>query len=556
VCTRLIPLLVLGLFCVSAVTAATPPRAAVASAHPLASQAGIEILAAGGNAFDAAVAVSAALAVVEPYSSGIGGGGFWLLHRAADDAQVMIDARETAPMAAHRDMYLDARGEVVRSRATDGPLAAGIPGTPAALEHLARRYGRLPLAQSLAPAIRYAREGFPISVGYREVAGYRLKSLQSSPEASRIFLLNGELPPVGHLLRQPELATVLEALGARGARSFYTGQTADRLVEAVRAAGGIWTRRDLARYRVVERAPIVGEYDGIRVVTAAPPSSGGVVLLQALNILAPYDLDSLDPVTRRHVVIEAMRRAFRDRADYLGDPDFVQMPLARLLGREYAGSLQATISLERATPSSALPVAGSDGTKGENTTHYSVIDRDGNRVAATVSVNLPFGSVFVPPGTGVVLNDEMDDFSAKAFVPNAYGLIGVNANAIEPGKRPLSSMTPTFLETEDRIGILGTPGGSRIISMVLLGVLEYASGAPVADWVGAKRYHHQYLPDEVQFEKGGMSAQEQSALRARGHTLTEVPRQYGNMHAIVWDKRANTVEAAADPRGEGGVGYH
>ncbi len=550
--------LLLAALCLAAAAAGAdlPRRGAIASAHPLASEAGVEILAAGGNAFDAAVAVGAALAVVEPYSSGVGGGGFWLLHREQDGLQVMVDGRETAPGAATRDMYLDEQGNPVRERSINGPLAAAIPGMIAGLEHLARNYCTLPLAETLAPAIRLAREGFPVTEGYRQLAGYRLNAMRADPEVARIFLLDGEVPPLGHVIRQPELAGVLEAVAREGAAAFYSGAIAQQLVNGVRAGGGVWSAIDLARYEVVERRPIVGEYDGIRVVTAAPPSSGGVVLGEILNILAPYDLDALAPVDRRHLVIEAMRRAYRDRADYLGDPDFTDIPLERLLDSAYADTLRASIDPARATPSSALPPAGGDAPGGRHTTHYSILDRDGNRVAATLSINLPFGAVFVPPGTGVVLNDEMDDFSVKAMTPNAYGLVGVNANAIAPGKRPLSSMTPTFLETADRVGILGTPGGSRIISMVLLGVLEFARGEPVQSWVSVPRYHHQYLPDEVQFEQGGLSADEQAGLAARGHKLTEVPRRYGDMHAVLWNRVTGEVTAASDPRGEGGVGYH
>ncbi len=532
-----------------------PARAAVASAHPLATEAGLQMLREGGNAFDAAVAVSAALAVVEPYSSGIGGGGFWLLHVADGARDVMIDGREVAPAAAHRDMYLDAGGEVVRERAINGPLAAGIPGTVAALEHITQTYGRLPLARTLAPAIRHAREGFAVNDSYRAVTGYRLAAMRADAETARLFLADGEVPAPGHVVHQPELAAVLAAIAQGGAEAFYHGDIARRLVDGVRAAGGIWTLADLAGYRVVERAPITGSYRGIEVVSASPPSAGGIVLVQALNILAPYDLEALAPADRRHLVVEAMRRAFRDRADHLGDPDFVDVPAARLLDPAYAEALRASIDPRRATPSSELAPAAADQAAGTHTTHFSIIDREGNRVAATLSVNLPFGAAFVPPGTGVVLNDEMDDFSAKPMTPNAYGLVSINANAIAPGKRPLSSMTPTFLVTPDRVAILGTPGGSRIISMVLLGVLEFAAGRPPSAWVAAKRYHHQYLPDQVQFELGAFSETEQAALRARGHVLHEVSRNYGDMHAIVWDRRTGEVSAAADPRGDGAAGH-
>ena len=527
-----------------------PAAAAVASAHPLATEAGSEILAAGGNAFDAAVAVSAVLAVVEPYSSGLGGGGFWLLHRAADGFETMIDGRERAPRAATRDMFLDANGAVVPKLSMDGALAAGIPGAPAALAHLAERYGRLPLTSTLAPAIRHARDGVAVDAVYRRLAEWRAPALRQSPEAARIFLSNGAVPAAGDIIRQPELAQTLESLAQRGRAGFYSGDVAERLVAGVRAAGGIWSLEDLRDYRVAEREPLRGDYRGVRVTTAAPPSSGGVALLTMLNILSGYDLDALDEVTRIHLTVEAMRRAYRDRAEYLGDPDFVQMPIARLTHPLYADGLRASIRLDRATASAALPGAPME-PDGPHTTHFSIIDQDGNRVAATLSINYPFGAALVVPGTGVLLNDEMDDFSAKPGVPNAYGLVGAQANAIAPGKRMLSSMTPTFLETSDRVALLGTPGGSRIISMVLLGTLEFAAGRPPKDWVARPRFHHQYLPDVVHFEADAIDALAQEDLRELGHTLSELGENYGNMQAVQWDKRSGRVEAASDPRAIG-----
>ncbi|MBZ0072605.1 MAG: gamma-glutamyltransferase [Gammaproteobacteria bacterium] len=527
-----------------------PPAAAIASAHPLATEAGFEVLAAGGNAFDAAVGVSAALAVVEPYSSGIGGGGFWLLHRAADGFETMLDGRERAPLAAHRDLYLDAQGEVIAGRSIDGALAAGIPGEPAALAHLATQYGRLPLGVSLAPAIRLAREGFQVDALYRRYAGFRQAALAQSAAAAQLFLVDGEPPPLGHRLVQTELATTLATLARDGHDGFYKGDIAARLVAGVRAGGGIWTTEDLAAYRVVEREPLRGEYGELRITTVAPPSSGGVVLLTALNILTGYDVETLDAATRTHVIVEALRRAYRDRAEYLGDPDFVAMPITRLIHPFYAAGLRASLRLDRATPSASLR-GTQPAVDGPHTTHFSILDAEGNRVAATLSINYPFGAAFVPPGTGVLLNDEMDDFSARPGTPNAYGLVGAEANAIAPGKRMLSSMTPTFLERDDQVAILGTPGGSRIISMVLLGTLEFAAGRPVTDWVSRPRFHHQYLPDVVQFEPGAFDADLQQALVARGHRLAPLDHPYGNMQAILWDRRADTVTAASDPRGAG-----
>ncbi len=529
---------------------ANPPTQAIASAHPLATQAGFEILDAGGNAFDAAVAVSAVLAVVEPYSSGIGGGGFWLLHRASDGRQVMVDGRERAPLAAQRDMYLDEQGEVVTGLSMNGALAAGIPGEPAALAHLAEHYGRLPLAKTLAPAIRLAGAGFEVDDYYRRMAGFRLEVMQRYPSTATVFLRNGEVPPGGALIKQPELAATLKALAEKGRQGFYAGAVARKLVDGVREAGGIWTADDLQQYRVVEREPVSFRYRDLRIVSAAPPSSGGVALATMLHILEGWELSRLAEAERTHLIVEAMRRAYRDRAQYMGDPDFVAMPLQRLVDPVYAAGLRASIRTDRATPSAALP--GSVGSvSGTDTTHFSILDREGNRVAATLSVNYPFGSGLVVPGTGVLLNDEMDDFSAKPGVPNAYGLVGAEANAIEPGRRPLSSMTPTFVESEDGVAILGTPGGSRIITMLLLGILDLEDGNPPQSWVSLPRFHHQYLPDVIQYEPDAFSPATLGALKKKGHQLKPLQSRYGNMQAIYWDYKGNRVQAASDPRGVG-----
>ena len=528
-----------------AAQATQPPAAAIASAHPLATDAGMEILDAGGNAFDAAVAVSAALAVVAPMSCGLGGGGFWLLHRARDGFETFIDGRETAPRAATRDMYLDAAGNVVPNLSLDGPLSAAIPGTPAALAHLAKKYGRLPLARSLAPAIRLAREGFATGEYYRRMAELRATALTHAPG----LLDQGQPPQPGFILKQPELADVLTSLAKRGAVGFYQGEVAKKLVDGVRRAGGIWTLEDLAGYRIKERTPLHAEYHGMRITSAPPPSSGGVALITMFNILSGYPLAAQEPSTQKHLLVEAMRRAYRDRGEYLGDPDFINIPLKQLLHPFYAAGLRASIRPDRATPSSALPT-DVPVKQGADTTHFSVLDRDGNRVAATLTVNYAFGSAFIPPGTGVLLNDEMDDFAAKPGVPNAYGLVGADANAIAPGKRPLSSMSPTFLETERGIAILGTPGGSRIISMVLLAALEFARGASAADLVALPRFHHQFVPDQIFYEADALNADQRGTLEKLGHRLEQVPERYGDMQAVVWDRRTD-VSAASDPRGEG-----
>jgi gamma-glutamyltranspeptidase/glutathione hydrolase len=531
------------------VQGAAPNAAGIASAHPLATEAGREVIEAGGNAFDAAVAVSAALAVVEPYSSGLGGGGFWLLQRASDGRQVMLDGRERAPLAAHRDLFLDEAGEVAPGRSIDGALAAGIPGEPAALVHLAEHYGRLPLSRSLAPAIRLARNGFPVDRHYRRMAEWRLDALRSSPAAAGQFLHDWEIPAEGELIRQPDLASTLQLLADKGRDGFYAGELAQRLVKGVRDAGGIWSLQDLQQYQVVEREPIRGRYGELKIISAAPPSSGGVVLVTMLNILEGFQIDDLPRVQRVHLMIEAMRRAYRDRADYLGDPDFVDMPLQALTHPWYAAGLARDIQLERATPSTPQPV--SKATEGADTTHFSIIDREGNRVAATLSINYPFGAAFVPAGTGVLLNDEMDDFSARPGVPNVYGLVGGEANAIAPGKRMLSSMSPTFVESDAGVAMLGTPGGSRIISMVLLAILELADGQPIAQWVRQPRFHHQYLPDRVEYEAGAFDDKTVTELQSMGHILHRLEREYGNMQALYWDRRSSQVTGASDPRGSG-----
>ena len=528
-----------------------PPAHAVASAHPLATAAGVEILQEGGNAFDAAIAVSAALGVVEPFSSGFGGGGFWLLRRAADGKQVMIDGRETAPALAHERMYRDAQDNVIRDASMKGPLAAGIPGMPAGLVHLAEHYGRLPLRRSLAPAIRYAEQGFKVTSRYHRLSAYVTDTLRQYPAAAGIFLQDGKAPRIGYLVRQEALARTIEAIAENGLDGFYRGPVAQRMVREGRRYGGIWSLDDLGAYRVVEREPVVFSYRDVRIVSAPPPSSGGIVMAQALRILEQFDLAAMSNVQRKHHIIEAMRRAFRDRAVFLGDPDFVEVPAVRLLDESYLEGLALTIDPARATPSDILgngPVLMQTGTQ---TTHFSVLDKEGNRVAGTLSVNTLFGSCFVAEGTGVLFNNEMDDFSAKRNTPNAYGLIGEDANAIAPGKRPLSSMTPTFLETPDRVGIVGTPGGSRIISMVTLAALDFADEGLPGSWVSLRRFHHQYQPDQVQFELHGLTEYEQQKLAGLGHDLREISRRYGNMQAIMWDKAENRVYSASDPRGEG-----
>jgi gamma-glutamyltranspeptidase/glutathione hydrolase len=527
-----------------------PAQAAIASADPQATAAGAEVLKAGGNAFDAAIAVSAALAVVEPTSSGVGGGGFYLLRVAASGRDVMVDARETAPAAATRDMYLGPDHKPRSGASTEGPLAAGIPGEPAAWAWLAAKYGRLPLAKSLAPAIRLARDGFTLNERIANAIRYKKAALARSPDAASAFLVNGEAPPAGARIVQPELAHTLELIAGGGAKAFYTGAFAERLAAGVRRDGGIWTSADLAGYHVVERAPVTVHYRDATVVMASPPSSGGIVLGEALKIIEGYELSGLDAAARRHLLIEAMRHAYRDRAEYLGDPDFVNIPAQQLLSADYAAGQRTSIRLDHATPSDALrPAFTSD--ESTSTTHFSVLDRDGNRVGATISVNLYFGAAYVVPGTGFFLNDTMDDFAVAAGAPNAFGLVGADANSIAPGKRALSSMTPTFIDTARGALIIGSPGGSTIISNILFDVLNWLDGKNAAQIVAAPRIHHQYMPDVVMFEPDALSAADRDELEKHGYKLRESTRRWGNTQAITWDFASGHVEAASDPRGVG-----
>ena len=533
---------------------------AVASAHPLATQAGIQILQHGGNAFDAAVAVTAVLAVVEPYASGLGGGGFWLLHLAEENYDVMIDGREVAPLAASRDMYIGSDGKPTKQSIT-GPLAAGIPGTPAAIAHIAEKYGRLSLTQTLAPAIQLARDGFALSDFYAKRAKVVLQRLQSFPQSAQIFLPQGEIPKAGTILQQTELAQVIEQIAKHGSNGFYQGEVAEKLVSSVQHAGGIWQLEDLENYQVIERQPIVGKYKNLEFVSAALPSSGGIVIQQILNMLSTLDLQPMNELQRKHSIVEAMRRAYYDRAQYLGDEDFVDVQVDELLSTQHAQKHWHDFSLQQATPSEnylqSKPDESSSSSpteikeQAQNTTHFSIQDQYGNRVAATLSINYYFGSGFVAKGTGVLLNNEMDDFSIQPGHANIWGLVGTEANAIEPGKRMLSSMSPTFLNDGERIAIIGTPGGSRIISMVLLSALAFLEGATVEQMVSLPRYHHQFLPDEIQYESGALSDNLVNDLQSMGHSLRDLGRNYGNMHAIVWDANSKQLTAASDPRGIG-----
>ena len=377
-------LIILFSFFVQALHAGEPGKAAIASAHYLATEAGHEILAQGGNAFDAAVAVSAVLAVVEQTSSGIGGGAFWVLHRASDGFEIMIDGREMAPGRAHTDMYLDANGEVNRDLALNGPLAAAIPGEVAGLDHIARHYGKLPLAASLQPAIRIAREGYPVYTKFYGMLKRSQERIRRWPAATAAFLPDGKIPEMGEIIKLPDLAVVLEKVALEGRDGFYKGEVAQRLVDGVNAAGGIWSMADLEGYTVKEREPIRTMYRGYELVTAPPPSSGGIAIAEILNILEPFDISKLDKVQRTHLIVESMRRAYRDRALYLGDPDFFPVPVEMLTDPNYAAGLRAGIMFDKATPSSMIP-GRENLPEGTDTSHFSIMDAEGNMVSATLS---------------------------------------------------------------------------------------------------------------------------------------------------------------------------
>jgi gamma-glutamyltranspeptidase/glutathione hydrolase len=524
-----------------------PPGAVIASGHALATAAGMQVLRAGGNAFDAAVAVSSTLAVVEPISSGLGGGGFFLLHDAKSGKDVFLDARETSPQSATAAEYLDANGDLDPDKSQNGPWSAGIPGLPAALVALAGKYGKLPLKTTLAPAIRIAHDGFPIYARLQKGYGSRRAVMERYPGTRAVFLADGDPPQVGETLRQPDLARTLQLLADQGFDGFYRGEIARKLLASVAAEGGRWTAAELAGYRVRERAPLKFRYRGWDITTAPPPSSGGVALAEILQIAAGWDLRKLDAAHRVHVLAEAMRRAYRDRTIYLGDPDFVWMPLARLTSPDYAAGLRATIHPDKATPSALLsgqPAPLED----DETTHFSIIDADGNRVSATQTVNLLYGSGMVAEGTGVLLNDEMDDFALKPGTPNAFGVMGFDANAPMPGKRMLSSMSPSFMESPDQVVALGAPGGSRIITEVLLGILGYDDGLTAQQVAALPRFHHQWLPDVISAESGALDADTVKALRAMGHTVNAAEPTWGNLQTVEWNRRSNTLSGGTDPR--------
>ncbi len=537
-------------------------HAMVVSVHELASHVGVEIMQAGGNAVDAAVATGFALAVVHPAAGNIGGGGFMLI-RMADGKAHFLDYREMAPAAATRDMYLDAQGNVIPGASEIGYKAIGVPGSVAGMVYAEQKYGKLTLKQVMAPAIQLAREGYALS--WEEAADMHDRHLAEFPESRRVFQRNGDYYKPGEIFRQPDLARTLERI-AEKPDDFYHGALARELAAAMQKGGGLITANDLAHYEVKEREPVHGTYRGYEVISAPPPSSGGAVLIEILNILEGYDLGKMGDRSAQsmHFTLEAFRRAFFDRAEFMGDPDFAKIPVAQLIDKRYAAAWEETIDPAHATPSKDLkrPAIFSEleqyaaghppamaAPESNHTTHYSVMDAEGNAVAVTTTINAWFGSRVTADGLGFLLNDEMDDFSSKPGVPNSDGLIQSSTNAIGPGKRPLSSMTPTIVVRDGKtVMVLGSPGSSKIITTVanvLIGVVDY--GMNIQEAVNAPRFHNQWLPDVVNVEQW-FSPDTVNLLEHMGYNV-EIGLRYGVHVAPYWsDAECIAVDAKTGER--------
>ena len=517
---------------------ALAPNGMVASQEARATRVGVEILKRGGNAVDAAVAVGFALAVTLPRAGNLGGGGFMLVHLAERDETVAIDYREVAPRAATPTMFLGANGEPDPRLSRDSGLAAGVPGTVAGLAEAHRRYGsgRLSLAELVAPAIRLARDGIAVDEDLADSLPRAAQRLARFPSSRRIFLkADGTAPVHGELLVQEDLARSLEAIAQQGAAGFYEGATAARIVAALAQHGGIMTTEDFRAYRPVIRDIVRGSYKGYAIASMPPPSSGGVHLVQMLNLLEPLDLGQRghNSAETIHLMVEAMKLAYADRARYLGDPDSVAVPVRGLTSRAYADGLRARIDPGRARPSAEIRAGDPAPHEGEQTTHFSVVDRFGNAVSNTYTLNFSYGLGLVAEGTGILLNNEMDDFAARAGAVNAFGLVQGDANLPGPGKRPLSSMTPTILFRDGKVAMVtGSPGGSRIITITLQTILNVVDhGMNLAEAVAAPRVHHQWLPDAIDAE-GGLSVDTLRLLADRGHRVV-ARGTFGNVNAIL-----------------------
>jgi len=495
----------------------------VVAQEPLATDVGVAVLKAGGNAVDAAVAVAFALAVTHPSAGNLGGGGFLLL-RKADGTATFIDFRERAPESASRDMYLDREGNLTRDSVV-GWRAAGVPGTVRGLEYAHRKYGRRKWAELLAPAIQLARDGFPVSYALASSLRSSGDLLEQFPESKRIFLKGGAYFEPGDRLVQPELARTLQRIAKAGARDFYEGETARLLAAAMKEHGGLITLEDLKHYTVAERKPLTGRYKGYDIIAAPPPSSGGIGILQMLGMLedSGYEKHGAGSAAAIHYVAEAMRRYYADRSQYLADPDFFRVPVSGLLSRDYIAKLRGTIDPQRATPSEQVRPGNPGAYESAATTHFSIVDPEGNAVALTYTINGSYGSGVTVPGLGFLLNNEMDDFAAKPGTPNMFGLVQGEANAIQPRKRPLSSMTPTIVLRDGKLFmVLGAPGGSRIITgvlQVMLNVIDF--GMNIQEAVDQPRFHHQWMPDTLSLERG-FSPDTMALLKERGHTIGKI----------------------------------
>jgi gamma-glutamyltranspeptidase/glutathione hydrolase len=525
----------------------------VASSEKFASQVGIDIMKQGGNAIDAAVAVGFALAVTHPAAGNLGGGGFMMI-RLANGELACVDYRETAPAAAHKNVYLDSSGEVIPKASTRGYRASGIPGTVAGLCLAQEKFGLLPLKRVLQPAIELAENGFPVSYDLSQSLKGAAKLLGEFPESKRIYLRDGEHFEPDEILVQRDLALSLKAVRDFGPAGFYRGSVSAKIAVAYEKHGGWITASDLANYEPKFRTPLRGNYRGYEVITMPPPSSGGTVLLEMLNTLEAFPLVEMGPGSSRtiHLVAETMRRAFRDRAELMGDTDFIQFPLSRLISKAYAIELRKSIDLEKAIPSLSLPARLLPEPEASETTHFSVVDKAGNAVANTYTLNGSFGAGVTLEGTGILMNNQMDDFTSKRGVPNAYGLIQGEANAITPGKRPLSAMTPTFLIRNGKLFLaIGSPGGPTIISTVLQVILNIVDfGFTIQEAIDAPRFHHQWLPDELCMEPFGFAADVTVALEARGHKV--VTRNFmGDAEGILIEPESNVRLGASDPRADG-----
>ncbi len=495
----------------------------VVSQETFASMAGREIMEKGGNVVDAAVATGFALAVTHPQAGNLGGGGFMMIYLKQEDRVIALDYREMAPAASHRDMFLDGNGNVDDNLVQFTMKSSGVPGTVLGLTTALEKYGTMSLADVMAPAIRLAEEGFPMTWALNESLGRYAKRLKADPESAKnYFKPDGSLYEAGEIFRQPDLAETLKIIAAKGAAGFYEGPVADKLIAAMEAQGGIMTHDDLKKYRVVEREPLTSTYRGYKLVSMPPPSSGGVHVIQMLNVLEGWDMKSLghNSAAYIHRLTESMKYAYADRSKYLGDPDYFNVPVKALTSKEYAAEIRAKINPDRATPSAQVAPAQNIPEESNDTTHFSVMDKAGNMVSNTYTLNYTYGNGHSVPGAGFLLNNEMDDFSAKPGMPNGYGLLGGEANAIEPGKRPLSSMTPTFLFKDgEPVMATGSPGGSTIITVVLqtlLNVMEFDMNVQAA--VNMPRIHHQWLPDRL-FLEPGHSVDTRRLLGQMGHQV-------------------------------------